>query len=345
MTEHRPAGAGANDGVAIEAQGLVKSFPAKRGAGGPRPRHTAVDGVSLTIRQGEFLGLVGANGAGKTTLIKILTGILAPDCGLARVNGFDLATARREVKASSTLIKSGGWTGLLYQTSVLNNIRFYGRLAGLPGPLIERRALEILDVLDLAAKCGELPWYLSAGQRQKACLAMMAIVITPVVFLDEPTAHLDPAAAANVRRFLREVMNRERGQTVFMSTHYLDEAELLCDRVAILDRGRVVACGTPAKLRAAARSGEVLEISVERCSPPAVEALGRLPGVLHVNHRVEDPVMGRYLLRVHARPGGENPTPAVLASLSSAAVEVRWLRTIRPTLQEVYFELVGRDLN
>ncbi|MHB8928796.1 MAG: ABC transporter ATP-binding protein [Bacillota bacterium] len=355
-----PSDLGNLTSAAIEVRDVSKTFQERRGmlerlrqprpqrsqilpgdSGGPKP---VLAGINLEVRRGELFGLIGANGAGKTTLIKILTGILSADQGVARVNGFDLRAQRTLAKASTTLIKSGGWTGLAYQVSVLENLRFYGRLAGLNGRTIEERAKQILDRLGLGDMSNELPWFLSAGQRQKASLAMMSMVITPVVFLDEPTTHLDPAAADDVRRFVRDVMNRERGQTIFMSTHYLDEAEQLCDRIAILDHGHLLASGTPAQLAASLPDRAVLQISADECTPVVVKQLASLPGIQHVKEDLDDGVAGRCLMHIYGEPTATIPTSEVLRCLDENGARLRWIKTTQPTLQEVYFSLVGRDI-
>jgi ABC-2 type transport system ATP-binding protein len=310
----------------------------------PPPRKVALDGVEFDVRQGELLGLVGANGAGKTTLLKILSCIMYPTSGTAIVAGHDIIRRRVLAKASVSLLKGGGWTGLFHMRSVYQNLLFYADLCGLPPAVARRRAAEALDLLDLTSKAAELPWHLSAGQAQKVCLAMLFMVNTPVMLMDEPTAHLDPGAARAVRRFTREVVNRRRGQTVLMSTHFLREADYMCDRVAIIDRGKIIALDTPSRLKSLAGGMTVIEIRADRCGETAIAGLRDVAGVADVRARLEDAAAGRYSLNLQTTGGPDNPLPAVLDLLTSSGAEVKWTSTGEPSLEDVYLKLVGRQI-
>ena len=298
---------------AIELAGITRSYPVRQG--GQNRSYPALDGIDLVVERGELFGLVGPNGSGKTTLAKILSGILRPDGGRGTVNGHDLIGGRRQIQASTTLIKSGGWTGMLHHSTLRNNLRDYGLLAGVDPGVVADRTDGMLKLLELEDKAGELPWHLSAGQRQKLCLAMAGMVRTPLIILDEPTTHLDPLATQDARWFIRRILNEERGQTVLLATHYLDEAEVLCHRVAFLDRGRVVACGTPAELAARAHPGAILELGVGGWASPPDDALTAIAGIRQVRSRLEDPSAGRWRVRVYHDGGSANPTSAILAKL------------------------------
>jgi ABC-2 type transport system ATP-binding protein len=326
----------------IALAGITRSYPSLQG--GKRLRLTALDGIDLVVEQGELFGLVGPNGSGKTTLAKILSGMLCPHAGRGTVNGHDLIAGRRQIQASTTLIKSGGWTGMLHHSTLRDNIRDYGLLAGVAPRTVAQRTEGMLRLLELEDKAGALPWHLSAGQRQKLCLAMAGMVRTPLVILDEPTTHLDPLATQDVRWFIRHILNQERGQTVLLATHYLDEAEALCDRVAFLDRGRVIACGTPAELAARAHPGAILELALQGRASPLDDALSAIVGVREVRSRLDDPSGGRWRIRVYHDGGAANPTSAVLAKLSSEGTAVRWVRTVQPSLYDAYHALVGGQL-
>jgi ABC-2 type transport system ATP-binding protein len=253
----------------VRAKGLVKSFRERRSGGGDslawrdalsRLVHghnsgkrltPALDGVDLEVRRGEVLGVLGLNGAGKTTLLKLLTAQLTPDAGDASIYGFDIWRQRRQVRSAVSLVKFGGWQNSLFQLTLRGNLEFYAKLNGLPADLARTRIDEALDMLGLTAKANEYPWYLSAGQLQKLNLAQVFLVRTPLVVLDEPTAHLDPVVSRQIRSFIKDVFNGRLGQTVLLSTHYVHEAEDLCDRIAFLHKGRVRRLGTPDELTAA----------------------------------------------------------------------------------------------
>lgn len=304
---------------------------------------TVLDGVDFYVRPGEIFGILGANGAGKTTLLKVLAAILSPDGGWARVNGWDVAKDRLKVLASVTLLKSGGWTGLLYQRSVFDNLRFYGELCGLASPVVEARARNIIDVLGLSDKAHEFPWYLSAGQRQKVALAAVSMLNTPVVLLDEPTTHLDPVASAKVRSFIKNVMNESRRQTIILSTHYLEEAEQLCDRVAIMHNGQVLACDRPERL-ISAYGTETIQTCIRRLPSEILKTLAQLPGVTTLKVTCQDATTRRYTLRFHMDLPSKKGLPPILSTLKSSGVEIIWVRSCPATLREAYFSLVGRDI-
>lgn len=337
----------------IVAHRVVKSYPVKMAkqarsqSSGASIRRNVLRDLEVSVTPGEFFGLVGANGAGKTTLIKILNAILMPDSGSVTVNGFDLYKERRLVKSSCTLVKSGGWTGLLYNLPVVENLRIYGRLSGLTEASISVRVKRMLEATGLEDKANELPWYLSAGQRQKACLAMMGMVSTPIVFLDEPTTHLDPVAAMEIRHFIKTVLNGERGQTVFMSTHYLDEAEALCDRVAVLHEGSIVACGTLEELRGLAVTPQFVDVKITFPSSGRDEWLAILriiDGVESVRIETEDTIARDCVIRVRLLRSCADFIPAFMQLCEEWGVAVIWLRTAQPTLKDVYLDLVGKDL-
>jgi ABC-2 type transport system ATP-binding protein len=267
--------------ASIRVEGLVKRFPQNGPAAGGRDwaravvaaardlcrlratRKTVLDGVSLEVRPGELFGLLGPNGAGKSTLIKLLTCLLYPDAGNGWVHGFDIRRQRRRVKSAISLVTAGGWLGTIFYLSLRENLEFYARLGGLPDALARSRIDEALERLEITDKAAEHPWSLSAGQLQKMNLARVSLIRTPVVFLDEPTSHLDPRASRTIRAFVRDVLNRQLGQTVFMSTHDLQEAESMCHRVAILDRGRLVALDTLASLKRELQGETAVESSLE----------------------------------------------------------------------------------
>jgi ABC-2 type transport system ATP-binding protein len=375
--------------ASIRVEGLVKRFPEKSpGPGGQdwaseivatardllrlrAPRKTVLDGVSLEVRPGELFGLLGPNGAGKTTLIKLLTCLLYPDAGNGWVYGLDIRRQRRRVKSAISLVTAGGWLGTIFYLSLRENLEFYARLGGLPASLARPRIDEALERLEIADKAAEHPWSLSAGQLQKMNLAKVYLIRTPVVFLDEPTSHLDPRASQTIRAFVRDVLNRQLGQTVFMSTHFLQEAERMCDRVAILDSGRLVALDTPASLKRELQGEPVVELKLEGYTPDLADSLRAAPGVREVFEQITEAAVGRATLRVVLQDGGGPETVLAALAVPSAecrvpcgdeagqpagtgrgtrhvapgtAFRVRSVRVVEPSLEEVFFQRVGRRL-
>lgn len=220
------------------------------GMGVEKRRTVAVESLDLEVEEGEFFGLLGPNGAGKTTSIKMLATILAPTAGTATINGYDLVRDWAAVRASINVVHSGGWLGFDHELSIRWNLEAWARIYGLSKREAARRTQEVLELVGLSDKAEETSGTLSSGQRQRLALAKGFLVEAPILLCDEPTVGLDPISAAAVRSFIKDEVNRKRGVTVLLTTHYMQEADQLCDRVAIMDKGRIIACDTPDKLKA-----------------------------------------------------------------------------------------------
>lgn len=274
--------------VLIECKGVSKTFYSRKSPDSQpsnrfrsclkliyrlRVPFLALDNVSFKCRQGEILGLVGPNGAGKTTAIKILCCLLLPDCGTASVYGFDVISERRKVKSAITVLTSSAWSGNLWYLTVRDNLEFYCRLAGLTKAEAQSRASMAMEVLGLKDYANELPWNLSAGGGQKLLLARALMVRTPLVFLDEPTAHLDPIASQYVREFIRKELRDKLGQTILISTNNLREAETLCDRVLLLNNGKIELDSTPTALRRKFADNDTLILQTIGCLERLCELL------------------------------------------------------------------------
>lgn len=238
---------------AIETTALVRTYsrPKKRWAK-PDPTKpavfTALAGVDLQVNQGELFGLLGPNGAGKTTLIKILTTLLAPTSGTARVLGYDVVAQSHAVKPRINMV-SGGETSGYGILTVKENLWLFARIYGVANDLIQERVNRMLRVVDLQDKADSRISHLSTGQRQKMNFCRGFITDPDVLFLDEPTLGLDVTAARAVRAFIREWLAEKPTRTVLLTTHYMAEADELCDRLAIIEKGQVKACDTPNTLK------------------------------------------------------------------------------------------------
>ncbi|WP_410538937.1 ABC transporter ATP-binding protein [Streptomyces sp. KL2] len=259
-------GVGMPEPAAVRVHDLVKTYPARRGRRGApaAPAVRASDGVSLTVRHGEVFGLLGPNGAGKTTLVRQLTGLLRPDSGRVDVLGHDLV--RHPRRAARLLAYLGQESTALDELTVALAAETTGRLRGLDAAAARRESGEVLEELGLGAIASRPLKRLSGGQRRLACVAAALVGERPLLVLDEPTAGMDPVA----RRAVWAAVDRrraERGATVVLVTHNVIEAELVLDRVAVMDRGRAVACGTPAGLKAMVGEDVRLEL-VWRDRPP-----------------------------------------------------------------------------
>jgi len=344
---------------AIQTDGLTKSF--KGDSGGDQlpwffaavvgirnlilrpPKRVVVDNVSLSVKTGEFFGVLGSNGAGKTTLLKLLSCLLYPDSGGGTVNGYNILKERMSVRRSVTISKAQGGLGLLWQLSGRENLLFRARMSGLSSKEAVRRVDYIIERLDLGRKARSYSWELSSGEVQKFTLAATFISSSPIVMLDEPTSHLDPGVAREVRTFVKQDMNKLGGQTIIMSTHYLEEADLLCDRVALMRKGRILACDTPAALKQKYAPENILEIRASNYTPEIGESVKKSCGIAELLERFEDLATGQVRLRPKWTED-DGDEQLLRRELESSGVVIASIRKVNPSLDDVYFHLTQEKL-
>ncbi len=244
----------------LVVRGLTKSFgPGTRAPWSTKPRRRvrALRDVSFQVDAGSVYGLIGANGSGKSTLIRTLSTLVLADAGDVRVFGYDVQLHSMQVRRLINRVSAD--PSFFRQMSALENLQFYGRIYGLPGREVRRRAVEILDRLGLDRyRQRAMVKELSRGQQQKIAVARAFLTSPVLMLLDEPTTGLDPRSKRDVQAFVREVQ-RDHGATIFLTTHDMDEAEVLCDRIAFLVGGRIVAEGTPLELRRQVAGGRPVE--------------------------------------------------------------------------------------
>ncbi len=287
----------------------------------------AVDGLDLHVLRGECFGLLGPNGAGKTTTIEMLEGLLAPDAGEVEVLGQRWADAGAALRPRLGIQLQE--TQLADKLSVEETLRLFRSFypAG-------RAVPDLLALVGLESKAGAWVSKLSGGQRQRLSVACALVGAPDVLFLDEPTTGLDPQSRLQLWDVLRRF--KDDGGTILLTTHYMDEAATLCDRIGIVDRGKLIALGTPEALVQSLGTAHVVEVSFEGGTPPPVERLTALAGV--VEARVADGVVSLGSAAIH------ETIPAVLAALAEAGLIVRELRTHSATLEDVFVALTGRHL-
>lgn len=323
-----------NEGTLLAVRDIHKSFTVAR----TRERITALRGVSFEVPRGSIFGIVGSNGAGKTTITKICTGQLPPDHGEVWLDGRDLSSRPSELSANSSWVKAHGWVGSIYYLSVEENLRYYAELIGASKGM-EERISHLLSSLDLEHRKDALPWALSAGERQKAALAQAFLAESPIVFLDEPTVHLDVQTASTLRNLIKRI-TAMTGQTVALTTHFMDEAQELCDQLVLLHKGRVMVQGTPKQITGLAGVGTTharirgfrngLEDQVcERC------------GVALASTQVLDPVTGDALLRFKWQ--GNHNLARLAAELLAAGCVVLYVRDQEADLEDAFVRLVKAD--
>jgi ABC-2 type transport system ATP-binding protein len=313
----------------IEVENLTKTY-----ADGTE----AVRGVSFQVRRGEFFGFLGPNGAGKSTTIKMLITLLDKSGGSARVFGHDTdreaAAVRRRIGYSAQEI------GLDDDLTGRENLLLQGRLHHLPAPLLRQRVDELLALMDLAGDADRAAGAYSGGMRKRLDLATGLIHRPELLFLDEPTTGLDPQNRAGLWKHL-ERLNKQEGLTLFLTTHYMEEADRLCDRLAIIDHGRLIAEGSPAGLKAQL-GGQVVTLTLPdgegraRDTERAVALLQELPGVREVRPFDEG-------VNVIAEDGGA-AVPEVLRVLAGAGLAVARLSLTSPTLDDVFLRHTGHSI-
>jgi ABC-2 type transport system ATP-binding protein len=291
----------------------------------------AVRGVSFSIERGELYGLLGPNGAGKTTTIKILTTLLLPTAGQARVLGFDAAMKPREIRRRVGYV-FGGEKGLYERLSALDNLRYFSYLYGVQPAVQKRRIPELLELVGLRGRERERVEGYSRGMRQRLHIARGLLHDPEVIFLDEPTIGVDPVGARDLRNLIGSL--KEQGKTILLTTHYMFEADALCDRIAVISNGTLVAEGTPQHLKARVVDRTVVEIEAFGVGEPTIERLRALPGVSAVT--VEERGQAQCLSVQSAR--GLELTQRLLAELDGT--RIGRVASREPTLEDAYVELV-----
>ena len=313
----------------IHARGLVQTFETKQGRTKTEVR--AVDDVDLDVAEGEVVGFLGPNGAGKTTTLRMLTTLLRPTAGTATVAGYDVVREAEQVRRSIGYVSQSGSTGGTARAG--DEVTDHGMLYGMSSEDARRRGRELFDQLELDGLWDRQPKSMSGGQRRRLDIAMGLIHEPSLVFLDEPTTGLDPQARANLWTHIADLRSR-RGATVFLTTHYLDEADALCDRILVIDRGRIVAEGTPDELKRRV-SGDLVVVGAD--SPEIVAKLaGDLPGSTEL---AVDGTSVRF-----RTADGAGVLPTLLRGMDAAGVAMTSVEVRRPSLDDVFLTLTGRTL-
>jgi ABC-2 type transport system ATP-binding protein len=302
----------------------------------------ALEGVNLSVPHGELFGLLGPNGAGKTTLIKILTTLLLPTSGSAQVEGMDVAAYPQEIRRRISMV-SGGETSGYGLLTVQENLWMFARFYGLDSKVARQRIDELIDIVGLGEKRRTKISDLSTGLRQKMNFIRGFISDPDVVFLDEPTLGLDVAAARQVRDFVLGWMRDHPERTLLLTTHYMAEADELCDRLAIIDKGKLLALDTPANLKRRLRRDTVYTLRVAPLGHRPVDKAGMIesvPGVRQVTVTEQDGVNQLSLILE-----ADDALSGVLEHLHRRGSSLLALEKRDPTLEDVFIDLVGRGLD
>ncbi|MBP1780915.1 ABC-2 type transport system ATP-binding protein [Micromonospora sp. HB375] len=315
----------------IETRGLRKSYRSRE----VRETKTvdAVRGVNLDVAEGEIFGFLGPNGAGKTTTLRMLATLIEPDGGEATVAGADLRKDPAEVRRRIGYVAQGGSTW--DESSAREELVLQARLYGISKAEAHRRAERALEAFQLTEYADRKCKTYSGGQRRRVEIALGIIHEPKIVFLDEPTTGLDPQSRAHMWDEIRRL--RTEGMTVFITTHYLDEADALCDRIAIMDHGEIVAEGTPAELKREI-SGEVVIVGLDAPSTPRAAELLDTEAYVSKLETVDEGGLRLYV------DEGATAIPQVLRRLDHAGLDLRSIELHRPSLDDVFLTKTGRSL-
>ncbi|HUV61964.1 MAG TPA: ABC transporter ATP-binding protein [Thermoplasmata archaeon] len=321
---------------AVETQSLTRVFRPKKKKEGDIV--TALDSVDLQIGRGELFGVLGPNGAGKTTLLKILSTLLLPTSGKAYVAGFDVEKDLMAVRERINMVSGGEISGYGLLT-VRENLWMFSQFYGIKSKEANARIDELLRRFGLTEKAKAKVRTLSTGQRQKMNVIRGFVTNPEIVFLDEPTLGLDVNAARAVRDFVVDWIREDRGRTVLLTTHYMMEADELCDRIAIIDDGKILACDTPTNLKRMVKMNSTLTLSIAGLNE--IDGFDTIPG-LNSYSQTKDVESSTTKLRFVVED--ESCVSDIISKVVAEGSKITSLQKTEPTLEDVFIKLVGRGL-
>ncbi|MCL4355601.1 MAG: ABC transporter ATP-binding protein [Thaumarchaeota archaeon] len=317
---------------AVSVKGLTREYTTRNFFGGVTRTTWALSGIDFQIANGELFGLIGPNGAGKTTTIKILTTLLTPTGGDALILGLNVRKDLYEIRRRIGIV-FGGERGLYNRVTAVDNLRYFSDLYGVDPKVAKERIPKLLEIVGLAGREKERVEKYSRGMKQRLHIAKALVHDPELIFLDEPTIGLDPAGARDIRNMVRDL--KAQGKTILLTTHYMFEAEELCQRVGVISKGKIVALDTPSELKNMVRDISVIDLRTYGATMDYVEALRAIPDVVRV---VADLESEQQSIRIQT-PMGADLLPKVVASLPAGAKIID--RTIKePTLEDAYLRLV-----
>jgi ABC-2 type transport system ATP-binding protein len=314
---------------ALEVESLSRVFSSKK------DRTIALENVDLNVEEGELFGLLGPNGAGKTTLIKILCTLLLPTSGTAKVLGHDVAKEPNKIRSRINMVSGGEVSGYGLLT-VRENLWMFSQFYGIPGSVAKERIDEMLKVFGLDDKAEAKVRTLSTGQRQRMNIIRGFVTDPQLIFLDEPTLGLDVTTSRVIREYIRDWVHAKEGRTLLLTTHYMKEAEELCDRVAIIDRGTILACESPYDLKRRMNHSSTFLLDTTPFDTSVLKAIKGVQGVSTENGGGEQKV--RLVME------DESAISDVISAVVGQGAKVLCLSKSEATLEDVFIKMVGRGL-
>lgn len=299
----------------------------------------AVASVSFSVRAGEIFGLLGPNGAGKSTTIRMLCTLLEPTGGSARIDGYDVIREAGAVRRRLGAVLTGE-RSIYWKLTGRENLAYFAALYHLPPAVAKQRIQNLLERLELAHRADEYVERYSSGMKQRIAIAKALLANPPVLLLDEPTIGLDPHAARTLRDLILEL--KRDGHTILLTTHYMEEADLLCDRIGIVDHGTIIALDTPVALKRSIDRLDVVQIEIEGGDPALADALGDLPGVRHVAAR-DIETGGAQSIALHTADS-RAALPVLIERISAGYGRIRNVSVTQPSLEDVFIALTGKRL-
>ena len=328
---------------AIQTINLTKTFKSKAlgNHSGFFNRKTisvnAVDNLNLEVKRGELFGLLGPNGAGKTTLVKMLCTLLPPDGGTALINGYDISKQQMQVKRSLGTLFSVGERGFFWRLNGYRNLEFFASIYNVPRSKRQERITEVLRLVGLENSSMQLYQKYSGGMKRKLALARTLLPDPPVILLDEPTTGLDVISSRNIRDFAKRTVE-ESGKTILYTTHYIEEAAQICDRIGILKQGKIIAVDTPDALRARVKKIEAIYLTLEQVSPEQINNLRHLEGVIEIKEETEVILLPNQK-GLNMQLQSIEWLPQVFDFLNKEKVKLVDFKRQEPTLEDAFIEL------
>ncbi len=345
--------------LAIEARQLVKQFPARPGTGDkakegqparkrgfrlfskkePKQMFTAVNGVDLEIRRGEIFGLLGPNGAGKSTTIRMLCTLLEPTSGTATVNGFDVVKQANEVRRNLGTVLAGE-RSIYWKLSGRENLEYFAALYHIPPAVAKKRVDELIERMELKDRANELVEKYSTGMRQRIAIAKALLARPPILLLDEPTLGLDPQAARNLRELIATL--KSEGHTILLTTHYMEEADQLSDRIGIIDAGKVIALDTPEGLKRRIDQKEIIRLELTGWHDDLADSLKKISGIETLTTRQQGEA-DLWEVNMQAR-NSRAALPRIVETISGNGTRLVNMNIVKPSLEDVFIHLTGKAL-